>query len=1124
MDGGSVGARSEKPADGAKWGLRAIGRAASVVGAIALVAGLGVVASPTTPPSAWAAYPGTFNPLAMNGGFTVYAREDLVLGNTETEGSLAAGDAATYQGGGQYEIIHVATGTSDYTIPSVDGDPTRLLVGQYAPSSNGILAITSAGTTDPALQGDLKMVQRDGPWQGSDRAGWLRVNPDATQPDLAPIIDATAQIYPDGLTPPAAGVGAGSIYTADTSPDAVAGYVEANAEADYEQAADCLDGLVDGPGYPVGVAENDGDRVVLEPLSPDQPNVVDYDDIAGATDIQFSPDGPTPGAANPLIIQVPAGTTHVDGARADPVGAYAAYMFWDLSQVTGDVEVVSGGRIDGSIYAPNANLTVQASPLDGQVLGQNVVLEGGEVHSFIFAGTISCDADSGTFEVAKALSGIAPDDLPAGSTFTVNYTATEPDGTTVEGSLEVPADGTAVGAGEQFPIGTVVDFGEVTPATVPGYDWTDVAIDPDEITIGAGTASVVVTNTAEAIPEGGFAVSKAVDDAGVPVTGLAGTVTVDWVAVLDGAPVGAGTLDVPLDGTAVGPPGTFPEGTRIVLIEVRSSLPDIDGYRWSGTGWSPGRTFVIQGDATAQITVTNSVVPDTAPRTITIVKHAEGEATDPGYVYSLQYRDDPADPYTAVALPLDTPVTLAVDPAATTLELIEDPPTLDGSAVDTSAWDVPVLSWTDASGAPVQEDAPFGEAVDVPLEDGVDLALEIENSLLEGTFSISKEFAGIDPALVPAGLAFTVTWTATTPSGQVQDGVLRVPADGTAVGPVNGAGEPIPFPYGTEIVFDEAPAPGVNWLEWGEPVFDPVPLVIGAGGADAVSATVTNTAALRTATFQVDKRLIGIDQSELLTDSFTVDWTARTPAGTVSTGSFEVPADGTPAGPGVEFPLGTLVFVEEEPLEAADLPPNYRWVPTGWHPSAWVLIGADETPELTVTNAVVRLARFSVEKEVDGPAAGAVPPGTVFPIDWWLADQPQTPLDAQVGTPVLSPWIPVGRMVQLSEAEPPAVDGATWTAQDWSVDGTPVEPGENGRVSIRVVGDADPAVAFTVVNTLVPIPIPIPTPTPTPTPSPGTLPDTGAGFAPLTLVGGLAIALAGLALLLVDRLRRRRRA
>ncbi|TQM18577.1 collagen-binding domain-containing protein, partial [Microbacterium kyungheense] len=246
-----------------------------------------------------AAYPDSVNPFAIAGGFTVYAREDALLQNQETEGSIAVGGTATVQGSsGQYTIIHVSAGTGAYDLPSVDGDPTRFLVGQYSTDSTGILAITSAGTADPALFGDLKMVQRDGPWQPFARADWIRLNQNPSNPDQTPLIDATHQQYPASAAPPAGATGGGSIYTANTSSTAVADYVEAGRQASWDEASACFADIADptgGIGYEVGVAEHVGDRIVLGPLSADQPNVLDYSLLAGATLIQFSAGSPTPG-------------------------------------------------------------------------------------------------------------------------------------------------------------------------------------------------------------------------------------------------------------------------------------------------------------------------------------------------------------------------------------------------------------------------------------------------------------------------------------------------------------------------------------------------------------------------------------------------------------------------------------------------------------------------------------------------------------------------------------------------------------------------------------------------------------------------------------------------------------
>ena len=188
-----------------------------------------VTAGIAQPAPAQAAYPETVNPFAIAGGFTVYAREDALLQNQETEGSIAVGGTATVAPRRE-PTRDGSAGTGDYDLPTVDGDPTRFLVGEYSTASTGILAITSAGTSDPALWGDLKMVDRDGGVQAFARADWLRLNQNPANPDQTPLIDSTHQQYPEDAAPPSGAAGNNSIFTANTSATAVADYVEANRD------------------------------------------------------------------------------------------------------------------------------------------------------------------------------------------------------------------------------------------------------------------------------------------------------------------------------------------------------------------------------------------------------------------------------------------------------------------------------------------------------------------------------------------------------------------------------------------------------------------------------------------------------------------------------------------------------------------------------------------------------------------------------------------------------------------------------------------------------------------------------------------------------------------------------
>src|SRR5690606_21519838 len=195
---------------------------------------------------------------------------DARLDNHETEGSVAVGGELTVRAeGGMYPIVHHVAGTADYTIPTVDGDPTRLLVGSYAPTS-GLVEITNAGVpagSGAELEGYLKVVGADPAFDTYQRGDWVRYR---TAVDEAPSIDATNQKWPDGAA------------TVATERDSVAAYVETGA-AEPAEVRQCLADLVPGGAAPVPtVAEDVGARVVLPAAQPGPPNGAGYADTADA--------------------------------------------------------------------------------------------------------------------------------------------------------------------------------------------------------------------------------------------------------------------------------------------------------------------------------------------------------------------------------------------------------------------------------------------------------------------------------------------------------------------------------------------------------------------------------------------------------------------------------------------------------------------------------------------------------------------------------------------------------------------------------------------------------------------------------------------------------------------------
>jgi len=1094
------------------------------VAAVLALGGLvGLSAQTATAPPAAAQAEGNVNPFTSAGGFTVYAQRDASVGNQELEGSLAAGRNLTVTDTAQWAVIHVAAGTADYTIPTVDGDPTRLLVGRYDPDTTtnvGQVNITSAGATTPENVGALKMVDRDlGPYETSARGeDWVRVSQPGSAP---PLIDATAQRYPADAEPPTGSNT--SIFTERTgdTQDVVAGYVQADQDATTGESAECLATLTDPDGHDahhVTVAEDDGDRKVLSPLAADRPNVVPYELVAGAHLLQFSAGGAVPGRQNPLIIRVPAGTTDVEGLRIDPQGQYSPYVLWDLSAVTGDVTVAQPGeRVDGSIYAPFADVTVNAAPLDGQVIGRDVTLLGGEVHSFLFASTVPCGEPRGTFEVSKALDGIAAGDLPDGTTFPVDWTATSPDGEVLgTGTLELPAAGAPVrptsvdGTTTTFPVGTVVTFDEQPPDDVPGWEWGAPAVSPDPVTItadGDAVVSATVTNTAERT-EGTFEVTKTVTDGtDEPVVVPEGTtVTVGWTAVDPDGDESTGTIDVvaggdgtfapagPVDGD--GDPVTFPVGTEVTLDEPATGTPP-PGFAWGEPSWSPGSTITIdRADQVVAVDLTNMLVPVEAPTAFTVVKVLDLDGpVDPAPQFSLEYTFDPpggpresgtveiaaGEPVTVDTLPDGEPV-----PAGSTVWVREPAPT----GADGIVWEDPVLT---VDGEPLADPDADGF---FPLElvDGQTVALEVTNvgHVPTGSFTLAKDLDGPAAEDVPAGLEFTVGWTATYVDGTTTSGSTTLAPDGEPVAPTDASGDPLDFPAGTTVTFDEADLPDLPGWDWGTPTITPSEITVDDGGTAQVS--VTNEATVEHGTFEVSKDLEGADPGDVSAETIEVDWSATLPDGSTTDGVIQAPTDGTAVGPDRDFPVGTTVRVTEQAPSDDLLPAGWTWAVPTWSPGSSLTIDeGTTTAAFTVTNSAVPTTTVRVEKLVDG---NGVPDGTRFPVEYRVDDGPVQEGALVLGEPYVADEVPLGTTIALREVDPPGIDGATWETPRWTIGGQELEPDADGWVVIHA--DDERLNALTLTNTVRPT---------TPAPQQPELPQTGFGG------GSLALLAAGLVLL-----------
>nr|WP_030151271.1 choice-of-anchor A family protein [Oerskovia turbata] len=239
--------------------------------------------------------------------------------------------------------------------------------------------------------------------------------------------------------------------------------------------------------------------------------------------------------------------------------------------------------------------------------------------------TNTASAQVGGFSIAKALTGLASDQVPSGTEFTVAYTVTA-DGASTQGTVTVLADGTVVDGPQDLPVGAVVTFTETDLPTVPGVVWGEPSFEPASVTVSDGANPLVtLTNSADAalVPVGGFSVRKVVANAPEGTVPAGTGFTVRYSYLLEGTPT-SGTLTVTADGTAVDGPQNLRAGTVVTFEEI--ALPTIDGVVWGAPVFSPATITVGAGTSTS-VTLTNTVL-DTPSGGFSLAKAVTGPAAD----------------------------------------------------------------------------------------------------------------------------------------------------------------------------------------------------------------------------------------------------------------------------------------------------------------------------------------------------------------------------------------------------------------------------------------------------------------------------------------------------------------
>ena len=522
---------------------------------------------------------------------------------------------------------------------------------------------------------------------------------------------------------------------------------------------------------------------------------------------------------------------------------------------------------------------IESARLDGYTLTapaeQTVTVKDPAEPIATAAFTNSYTRDTGAFSIAKSVQG-GPQGAANGS-YSFTYTC---DGG-VQGTLTVPGDGTAVSS-PQIPTGVSCALAEDTAAAAKsGYSVTS-SLSQDTVTITKDQTVAVTAANTYTRDTGTFSVAKSAKGDYAPQAGEA--VKVGYTC--NDPEATQGTLDVPMDGTAVGGPA-LPTGTVCTLSEDAASAQR-EGYAVS-TAYS-ATTATIAKDQVAEVSVTNTYTRQTGGFSVSKTVEGDGAQLAPAE-FTFEYTC--TDKVTGKA---GSPRQVMVKAGETAH--VGDVPT--GSCTltekDASAKGTSLSTTLAVGGEPVRD----GKATfDVLGGDAAAVSVSAVNTytLDRGTFTVSKKVEG-DSAETHKNAAFTFEYSCSSDVEGEVSGELTARGDGaTASGPA--------LPVGaTCSVSEKTSSAQVNGYDVKTP--------------EAQSATITekdaalsftNTYTRQTGSFSVLKTVTGAQAGD---KQFAFSYTCTD--GTE--GTLKAKADGE-AVTGPRVPTGTQCTVTENSQSAA---------------------------------------------------------------------------------------------------------------------------------------------------------------------------------------------------------------
>ncbi|MFE4697963.1 collagen-binding domain-containing protein, partial [Streptomyces sp. NPDC056738] len=335
------------------------------------------------------------NPVAGNNGFGVVTQEHATFGSTESEGPVAVGGNLAF--GANYNVALNTPGTFTAT---GDARPTALLVGggiDYAGTSpSGVLQVLQNGYAKIGNTAASDILTRD--------QNGASVNTEVVAKGAAynstPRVQLTTQQS-------AASVAQSGLM------DFTSLFSTYRDRADSMATCGATVILLDGNGDPLPDQSTipTGSDIKIA-LTQGQTNVLrltgeQLDNIGTLTFLD------EPSADTPLLIDVDTTGTGGDFIWHTPTmagvsGDQAPYILWNFADAT-DITIADGDSVEGTIYAPRAELTdLDPSNLEGDIITRALVagplsggagggaVNAGEIHYFPFDADLECDSDTPT--------------------------------------------------------------------------------------------------------------------------------------------------------------------------------------------------------------------------------------------------------------------------------------------------------------------------------------------------------------------------------------------------------------------------------------------------------------------------------------------------------------------------------------------------------------------------------------------------------------------------------------------------------------------------------------------------------------------------------------------------------